>query len=469
VVPVEKIRLGFVPLHRYPFDENWARELKNRFINVVEEKFGSSVELIYPTEKHTKMGLVTDDDDAEATIKLFKERGVEGVVMATLTFGDELAGARVAEEFKGYPILVFATKEPPTLPGGFRKSDSFCGTLSLTSALYRRKIPFLFGGIVFPEDSEFIKEFDSFIRVTSIYRSFIGARVGLIGPRPERFETVTFTEAKMAEKFKQRVVHVTLLEVVEEARRLSDEDPEVVRIAKEIEESVEVSKVPRDVILKMAKLEAILRKIVKEKKLVGLGFRCWTEIQRYYGLSPCHVLGRLTQSGIMSACEVDIYGVLTMVIQYTASLGTSPPFFIDWTIRHPSKPNVFLAWHCGNAPPGLFCAPGKLLYHSIMYRDVGVEKSYGTLEGRLKPGVVTISRLVEYDGEFKLFVTRGKALEEETEFRGSWVWVEVPDLDKVYRTLVEEGFVHHASMVYGDYVDPITKAAKILGIKTVIV
>lgn len=466
---MKKIRIGLVPLHRYPFDEVWAQELKNRFIKVIEERFGSYIELIYPTEKHSRMGLVTDDDDAEAVIKLFKERDVDGLVMVTLTFGDELAGARVAEEFKGYPILIFATKEPSTLPGGFRRSDSFCGTLSLASALYRRKIPFLFGGIVFPEDNEFAREFDSFIRVVAIYRSFIGARVGLIGPRPERFETVTFTESKMAEKFKQRVVHVTLLEIVEEARKLGDEDPVVIEIANEIEKQVDVSQISREVVLKMAKLEAVLRRIVKEKKLSGLGFRCWTEIQKYYGVSPCHILGRLTQSGVMSACEVDIYGVLSMIIQYAASLGTSPPFFIDWTIRHPTKPNVFLAWHCGNAPPALFCATGKLMYHSIMYRDVGIEKAYGTLEGRLKPGTVTISRLVEYDGEFKLFVTSGRTIEEETEFRGSWIWIEVADLDKIYRSLVEEGFVHHASMIYGDYVDPIVKAAKILGIKTIVV
>lgn len=104
-----------------------------------------------------------------------------------------------------------------------------------------------------------------------------------------------------------------------------------------------------------------------------------------------------------------------------------------------------------------------------MYRDVGVEKAYGTLEGRVKPGIVTISRLVEYDGEFKLFITRGRALDEPGPFRGSWVWVEVSDLDKVYRTLIEEGFVHHASMIHGDYVEPLVNAAKILGIKAIVV
>ncbi|MEM4005513.1 MAG: hypothetical protein QXM43_07755 [Desulfurococcaceae archaeon] len=466
---MEKIKIGFVPLHRYPFDENWARELKKKFIDTINNKFGNTVELIYPTENDTKLGLVTDDDDAEKTISLFKDKKVNGLLLITLTFGDELAGAKVAEEFKGYPIMIFATKEPPVLPGGFRRSDSFCGTLSLASALYRRKIPFLFGGIVFPEDEEFAKNMNMFIRVVSIHRRFIGARIGLIGPRPERFETVTFNEAIMAEKYKQRVVHITLLEVIEEARRLPDDDPRVQSIVEEISKYADISKISREALLKLAKLEVVLRKLVDEKKLSGLGFRCWTEIQRYYGISPCHVLARLTQSGIMSSCEVDIYGALSMLIQYAASLETTPPFFIDWTIRHPTKPNVFLAWHCGNMPPAACSGRCSLLYHSIMYRDVGVECAQGTFEGRLKPGVVTITRLVEYNGEFKLFITKGKALEEEGPFRGSWVWVEVSDLDKVYRTLIEEGFVHHASMVYGDYVEAIANFAKLLGIKTIVV
>jgi len=48
-------------------------------------------------------------------------------------------------------------------------------------------------------------------------------------------------------------------------------------------------------------------------------------------------------------------------------------------------------------------------------------------------------------------------------------WVEVENLDKVYRTLIEEGFVHHASMIYGDYIKPLVDVAKLLGIKTVVV
>ncbi len=465
---MSKVKVGFVPLHRHPFDEKWALELKERFTAAVKTGFGDAVELVYPSENDTKLGLVSDDDDAEAVAELFKREEVDGIAIAALTFGDELAGARVVELVRK-PTVIYATKEPPTLPGGFRRSDSFCGTLSLASALYRRGLPFLFGGIVLPEEEEFRRSFDAFVRAANVIKVFVGAKVGAIGPRPERFETVTFNEAAMAAKFKQRVVHVDLLEVVEEARRLSDNDPRVAKVLGEVAQQLDASGVPREALVKLAKLEVVLRGLAERRGLVGLGLRCWTELQRFYGVTPCLVMGRLTDAGIMAACEVDVYGALTMAMQYAASLGKSIPFFIDWTIKHPTKDNVFLAWHCGNMPPSLCHGVCRLGFHSVMYREVGAERSYGTVDGRTKPGTVTISRLIEYGGEFKLFLTKGRIVEEPGEFSGSWAWVEVSDLDRVYRTLIEEGFVHHASMIHGDLTEPLAAAARLLGIKVVVV
>lgn len=466
---MRSVRLGFVPLHRYPFDEKWGVEIRRRVIESISKIPG--IQLIYPSEDLTKLGLVWDDEDAEKVIALFRREEVDGLLIGTMTFGDEIAGARVAEEFRGHPVAVFGTKEPEPLPGGFRRSDSFCGTLSLASGLHRREIPFTFLGLFFPEEETFRKKVENFARTTAIMSKFIGARVGLIGPRPERFETVTFNEAEMARRFKQRVIHESLLSVIEKARALSDEDPEVKGIVEEMRSVIDVSQVSPEALLKMAKLELILKRLAKDRRLLAMGIRCWTEIQKYYGISPCFVMGRLTQSGILCSCEVDIYGALTMLIEYEASLETTPPHFIDWTIQHPKDPNVFLAWHCGNAPPGLMCSGcmAALRYHSILHRDVGIEKAYGTAEFRLKPGPVTICRLVEYRGEFKMLITHGEAIEEEAELRGSWTWVRVSDLEKLYRTLIEEGFIHHASMIHGDYVEPIAEACKMLNIKTVIV
>ena len=468
---MKKLKVGFVPLHRKNFDEKWAVEIKNRVLKASAKL--EMVELVYLGESLTNMGLVGDDIDAQKVIRLFKEKDVDAILLGTMNFGDELTGISVAEEFKGYPIMVFGTKEPEAMPPGFKGSDSFCGTLSLASDLYRRKIPFLFLGIVFPEEETFLKSLENFVRVSAIVRSFLGARVGLVGPRPEGFETVTYNEAKMAELYKQRVVPTTIFSIIEEARKLNDDDPNVIRIIKEME-IVNVAEIPRDALVKMAKFEAVLRNLVNDKSLDGLGIRCWMEIQDYYGITPCFVMGRLTQSGIMTSCEADVYGTLTMLMQYNSSLEASPPHFIDWTIMNPEDNNVFLAWHCGNAPPNLACpdCPLAVGYHNGLYRAQGM-KYYGAVDTVLKSGVVTICRLGEYDGQFKMLITKGEIVKMNGELSrnvlkaGSSAWVRVRDLDKLYRNLVEEGFIHHASMIHGDYSEGIKQACMLLNIKVI--
>ena len=77
-IEMRKVRLGFVPLHRYPFDEKWGAEIRKRVIDEVSKI--PYIELVYPDEGLTKLGLVWDDQDAEKVIDLFKEKGVEGLL-----------------------------------------------------------------------------------------------------------------------------------------------------------------------------------------------------------------------------------------------------------------------------------------------------------------------------------------------------------------------------------------------------
>jgi L-fucose isomerase-like protein len=466
-----KVRIGFAPLHRRGFDEKWATQVKNRIVTASSKL--EFIELVYPDSSLTDMGLVSDDNDAQKVVHLFKEKGVDGILLGTVSFGDELSGVTIAEEFKGYPLMVFGTREPESKPSDFKSSDSFCGTLSLASDLYRRKIPFTFLGIISPEDEVFLKGLENFARATAVVKGFVGARVGLVGSRPEAFETCTYNEAAMAKSFKQRVIPTSLSFIIEESRKLSEDSPEVIEILNDMR-TVDVGEVPVEDLVRMAKFEATLRRLVKEKGLDCLGIRCWTEIETYYNIFPCFVMGRLTQSGIMTSCEADVYGALTMLIQYKASLETIPPHFIDWTIMHPKYPNIFLAWHCGNAPPNLAHPdyPSKVSYHDGFYKSRGI-KCYGTLNTILKSGMVTICRLTEYDGQFKMLVTRGEIVElnDEASKRalkmGSAAWVKVADLDKLYKTLVQEGFVHHASMIHGDYSESIKQACTLLDIKVI--
>ena len=118
----------------------------------------------------------------------------------------------------------------------------------------------------------------------------------------------------------------------------------------------------------------------------------------------CALYGRLTGQGMLTACETDILGALSMLVSYSASLGEMVPHFIDWTIQHRDDPNCFLAWHCGNAPMclgGPSCRP-RVRVQSILGKifgngDTVIRGGYSRLYGRLN-GVKLIMSLVNNTG-----------------------------------------------------------------------
>jgi L-fucose isomerase-like protein len=451
---LKNIKIGFVPSHRAMFRDDISSNMRNRTMKVLSSIKG--LEVFTPDEKLTRNGLVRDDEDAEKTIELFKQAKVDGLIVGAMNFGDEISAVSVASAFPKCPKLLFAVKEEPTVTGRDRR-DSFCGTLSIASGLYRRNLPFLFAGVYLPEETAFKDSATNLMRVCKVVNGFRGAKIGLVGPRPERFETCAFNEVALLKEFEQRVVPVSSADIFFAANEIPENDSELQETIREISSQSETSGLDQGVLEKMARLECALRRFAKERKLAGMGIRCWPTTIRSYGVLPCHTMGRLTDQGVMSSCEADVYGALSMVLQYLVTLQSMVPHFIDWTAQHPTLKDVFLAWHCGNAPPTLACEGCEVQVTRI-----------GQGSFNLKTGVVTICRLVEYDGMFRLLVTKGEAITDEP-IPQTGSWVKVPDLEKLYRTLVEGGFVHHASMIHGDYTQALIDACKFLGIKTVIV
>ncbi len=446
-----RVKLGFVPSHRRMFkrSESWAKELRDRTLQILREI--SFLEVIAPDENLTGNGLVQTDEDAEKVIRLFKGNCVDGIIIEAVDFGDEVSAALVASALSK-PVILFATREPPFTAEGERISDSFCGTISIGSALYRRKIPFVWGGVVFPEEKEFRESIENFARTCTIVNGFLKARIGLVGPRPESFETCALDEVTLIRAFNQRVIPISLVEAGALAENINVQ--EINRIMQSIRSEADTSTINEETLVKIARLEFCLLALADKWRLDAMGIQCWGPMHRVFGIAPCHVSGRLVDQGIMVSCEADILGALTMLIQYLASFRKTPPHFVDWTVQHQEKENVFLAWHCGNAPPSLANDKARINQNGM-----------GTFQ--LKPGIVTINRLAEYEGKFKMLMTMGRILESRQNLQGTWAWVEVPDLKRLYEAILKNGFTHHASMIHGDYTRPIQDACEILGIEIV--
>ena len=463
---MKKLRLGFVPLHRYPFDEDWAVEMRRRCLEALRDI--KDIEVIVPGSGLVHNGLVRDDGSAQATIDLFAQRNVQGILIGTMTFGDEIAAITIAKALD-LPVMAFGTKEGPFTADGGRLSDSFCGTLSVTSGLYRHKLPYRFLGIIWPEEPEFAEGILAFARACAAVEGFFGARIALAGLRPERFETCAYNGVAMSHSFGQRVLPIPLPELFAKATDWPSDDHRLQAALAQMQKEADCSACRADKLLVMARLELAIKDYFVSRDLDAMAAACWNDVQESLGICACSTFGRLTSQGMLMACEADVYGALTMLAQYCAAQRQTAPHFIDWTIQHQHNENTFLAWHCGNAPACLAATPGDVVIReqAIMSQVVGADKAQGAVEFQLAPGVVTISRLVEYEGRFKMLITNGEIIESSDRLRGSWAWVRVPDLKLLYRVLVEEGFVHHASMIHGDYSEALEMFCEFAGIDVV--
>jgi L-fucose isomerase-like protein len=284
---------------------------------------------------------------------------------------------------------------------------------------------------------------------------------------------VGYDEVAMIKKFGQNVIYANLGDIVDATKALDDDDERVQSVIDDIGARYTLT-VGKRYLRNAAKLEVALTDFWTRNKLSGMAMQCWPSIQRELGVSVCTTFGRLTEKGMLTACEADILGALSMMANYGAALGETVPHFIDWTIRHRENPNQLLAWHCGNAPACLARDAQEVALRSRgdMKGELPVSEidpSAGLSQFQIKPGVVTFCRLAEYDDEWKMLIATGEIVPSDETLAGTWSWVEVRDHDRLYRTLVEQGFVHHASMIHGDQRSALLQACTFLGIEPVVV
>jgi L-fucose isomerase-like protein len=287
------VRIGFVPSFRFSYTP-WCQKMREDSLTTFSEVNGMEVivpqpspdgKSLDPEKGYTPNGTVSNLDQAEVVAEYFQRQKVDALILCPLDFGDERSAVKVAEKLH-VPVLLYATKEPPAFDdsGLSRASDSYCGNLSMASGLYRRKIPFHYAGIFFPDEPEFKDEVQDFIRAVAVVKGLNGARIGQVGVRPSPFETVGYDETAMIRSFGQNVIHIELGDIVANAESYSDDDSQVQAIISDIKNSYAKITVSDNYLVKSAKMELSLTQFWNRNKLSGMAMQCWSSIQRSMGI-----------------------------------------------------------------------------------------------------------------------------------------------------------------------------------------
>ena len=130
--------------------------------------------------------------------------------------------------------------------------------------------------------------------------------------------------------------------------------------------------------------------------------RCWPECMTEYGGAMCTPMAMLTEDGVPSVCEADLYGAITALILEEVS--GSDPFIAD-LVDADTSDDTSVVWHCGVASSRLAGPADRPVGITHPNRHRALANQFA-----LRPGRVTVARLSQSSNEVALVLGSGELL-----------------------------------------------------------
>jgi L-fucose isomerase-like protein len=400
----------------------------------------------------TRYGAVETPEEGRRYAEfLAQNRGkFDGVILSLPNFGDE-TGAVAALRDAGVPILVQAYPDEMDKMGPATRRDSFCGKLSIMDVFHQNAIPFtaLAPHTVHPGHARFAENMTYFDRVCRVVRAGRRMTVGALGARTTPFRTVRIDELAL-ERHGITVETMDMADVMDRMRAVKPQQPAYAEKRQSLDSVAAWDGVPDAARDNLTRLFVVLEGIAQEMSLAAMSIRCWTEIQKEMGISPCVVNGIMADQGIPVACEVDTGSAVMMRLLGAAA--SSATAIMDWNNNYGDDDDRCILFHCGNAPSSLMAAPGKVTDHAILQNSLGPGRGFGCNQGRLKAGPFTFGGLMTEDGSLKAYLGQGVMTTDPIpgNFFGVAGVARIPRLQDVLLHLGSEGHRHHVALTPGE-------------------
>jgi L-fucose isomerase-like protein len=319
-----------------------------------------------------------------------------------------------------------------------------------------------------------------------IARAIIGLKnlkIITFGPRPKNFMACNAPIWQLY-KLGVEIEENSELDLLESFNNHTN-DQRIPSVVKDMEKELGKGNMRPEILPKLAQYELTLLDWIENhresREYVAIAGKCWPAFQTQFGFVPCYVNSRLTVRGIPVSCEVDVYGCLS---EYLGLLvGADAVTILDINNSVPEDlyledvkgkfnykhTDTFMGFHCGNTCSKKICSP-VMKNQAVMASLLPEEVTYGTLEGDISAGDVTLFRLQSTaDNRLLAYVAQGEVLPVPTRSFGSIGIIAVKEMGRFYRhALIENAFPHHTAIAFGKHGKAIFELFKYLGAEKVL-
>lgn len=439
---LDQLRIGFISIIRTTFDVPLAEAVTQTAFSQLESSdcflSGSS-------------GPVTSLEEAQQAAAEFQNVDLDLLVILQATFADSTMVMTLAENISA-PLLLWAIPEAHT--GGRLRLNSLCGINLAGHALTRNNYhyEYIYAAPDAPEALEKIAIVGRAARTRTLLRK---ARLGRVGENPTGFETCLVDSEALKARLGLQVIDIDLHKAVFQRARNADPDA-VESAAASLRGQVSgLDDLDTQATRGTLSTYVTLKQLAQEENLDGYAVRCWPEFFTELGCAACGSMSMLSNEMTPCSCEADVNGTITqLILQW---LSGQPAFGSD-LVSIDADADALVLWHCGLAPLSMADdveQPGVTVHSN--------RKLPLLMDFSLKPGRVTVARLSEAQGNYRLVIGSGEILRGSKAFTGTTGLLRFnrPAAD-VLDTIMTEGLEHHISLTYGDHVPALRVLARML-------
>lgn len=399
----------------------------------------------------TNLKAVTNLNEARQSWEFFAEKRVDAIILFNGTFSLTNLMIEIIRN-SSVPFLVWGLEE--YLISKKSVSGSMIGLMPAGSVFRNldKKFSFVFGSVKRKEVQDQLKLFFRVVKAVVFMR---GARIGLIGSRPDGFEISNYDELVIKKIFGTTITKIDMSYFLGLIDSIDKNEAE--KDVANQKELFELKNLSHEEAIKLSKIYLATKKVISENNLQCYAPQCWPELRMNRQTPICSINSRMTAEGTMASCEADIDCALTMLLFSVLSEGKSP-----WTadfVNIIEDRNAILFWHCGNAPYNI--SDGRPLME-VVYEGPALTSSS-------VKGVATICRLNHFRGSFEIYAGLGEVLKSAPILRGSNMLIDMQGGNMEYiKFLLNNGVPHHNVIVYGDLISELEEFGNIIGIPVIV-
>jgi L-arabinose isomerase len=431
------------------------------FIKTIENDVAAIMKELAKHFDIVSSGLLHTKDAAVKEARKFNSEKVDAIVFCPIIWTNDPPVTAFIQEANKVPLMIWAYDPYKGFPEYFKievwlRASGPVSVQQSSNILKRHKWDYevVFGN---EKEEETIKELKSFISASTVKKSLVGTRIGVL-PSPCRIVISSWVdEFYLLEKFGVELEYIPVDTFDSIAKDVKNDDAE--DYVNYLKAKCTVDGVDDDTLLASAKQALAFVKLIEEKQLSGIALEDFNDdIYRILGFRPHLYHHRFGELGCTIGFEADVPGVLATIIasRLAGHVGMFNEFFSVDRYK-----NTIVMGHPGHGEISMGDPSTYMVTYDLEF-DAS-QKRGAWLSYKAREGEMTFLNFTPEYGKLKAAVFTAESLPGPRVMEGyAHMLVKPPgDVIQLFKNIVGLGLMQHWGTVYGNIVDRLAYLMKL--------